>query len=170
MAGAGLALALPYYPGQDVPRYIEPERKQTIADQKNLRFALAGIIMVVLGWGLRNARDEEAYALGFIPFFLLTTASYYYYVARATLFIMHGADLSKLRNRVGLGWLLGTELITNCAAIFAGSERVFLIGNLSWALAGYTLLMTGWFVWESHRPDRDSSQAPAPSVPVSESE
>ena len=147
----GLALALPYYPGQDVPKFIELERKETIESQKPLRFAIAGVVMLLLGFGLRNARDEETYAVGFIPFFLLTTASYYYYVARATLVIMHAADLSKWRNRFGLAWLLGLEWFMNMAETAWPGQRVLGIGGLAWGIAIYTAALTVWFLVESYR-------------------
>ena len=146
----GLALALPYHPGQDTPKYIEDERKATIEAQKPLRYGIALLTMLALGWGLRNAKDEETFAFGFVPFFLLTTASYYYYVARATLLIMHAGDLSRLRNRVGLAVLLGLELWTNWAEVVLPGQRVFLIGGLSWGIMGYILLMAGWFLVESY--------------------
>lgn len=149
----GLALALPFTPWQDVPKYIEPERKETIEAQKPLRYALAALSMLALGWGLRNAKDEEAFAFGFIPFFLLTTASYYYYVARATLIILHAADLSKRRNRAGLALLLGLEVMTNGIEVVYPGERVLLVGSLAWGIAAYTLLMTLAFLLEARRAD-----------------
>ncbi len=145
----GLALALPYYPGQDVPKYIEAERKEKIEAQKPLRFGIAAGVMLLLGFGLRSARDEETYAVGFIPFFLLTTASYYYYVARATLIIMHGADLSKWRNRIGLAWLLGLEWFMNMAETVWPGERVLAVGGLAWGIAIYTVGLTIWLLVES---------------------
>ena len=154
----GLALALPYYPGQDVPKFIEPERKVKIEDQKPLRYGIAGVVMLVLGFGLRNARDEETYAVGFIPFFLLTTASYYYYVARATLMIMHAADLSKRRNRIGLAWLLSLEWFMNMAETVWPGQRVLAIGGLSWGIAIYTFGLTVWFLVESFDQKGDSSR------------
>ncbi len=152
----GLALALPFVPGDDVPKYIEDARKEKIEAQKPLRFALAGAVMLLLGWALRSAEDEEAYAVGFIPFFLLTTASYYYYIARATLVVMHAADLSRWRNRIGLAWLLGLELITLGAEIAFPGHRVLLIGNLAWGLAIYTAGLTVWMLVESHRRSQSS--------------
>ncbi|MEL6348413.1 MAG: hypothetical protein AAFV53_35230 [Myxococcota bacterium] len=157
----GLALALPYVPGQSVPKYIEPARKKRVEEQKTLRYGLAAVLMLALGWGLRNARDEETYAFGFVPFFLLTTASYYYYVTRATLFIMHAADLSKLRNRVGLSWLLGLELLCFWSEVVYPGHRVFLIGNLAWGLTGYIVLMAVWFIAESLGSSSESAEAQA---------
>jgi len=154
----GMAMALPYYPGQQVPTNIEEERKQLVEKQKPLRYGIAILILVAMGWGLRNAKDEEAFAFGFIPFFLLTTASYYYYAARATLIIMHASDLNKTRNLFGLVFLLGLELLTNFSEVVFPGHRVFLIGNLSWGLLIYALTMTVWISLENYR------NAKAPSV------
>ena len=174
----GLALALPYagpFGPQYVPpkvkrnkrrtervlgpRFIEPARKKLVESQKTLRYAIAGAVMLLLGWGLRNAEDDEAYAFGFVPLFLLTTASYYYYVARATLIVLHASDLSRLRNQVGLILLLLIEMFSNYATTIHGEYRVYLIGNLAWGLAVYTGIMTLWFVAESHLGKRGKAAA-----------
>ncbi len=115
--------------------------------------------MLLLGWGLRKSEDDEAYALGFVPLFLLTTASYYYYVARATLIVLHAADLTRVRNQVGLVLLLGIEMFSNYAATIHGDYRVYLIGNMAWGLLLYTGLMTLWFVAESHLSRRGQEAA-----------
>ena len=143
------------------PRFIEPARKKKVADQKTLRYALAGAVMLLLGWGLRKSEDDEAYALGFVPLFLLTTASYYYYVARATLIILHASNLKKTRNQVGLILLLLIEMFSNYAATIHGDYRVYLIGNLAWGLCIYTGVMALWFVAESHLGRRSGQEAAA---------
>jgi hypothetical protein len=174
----GMALALPYvgpFGPQHVPpsvkrnkrrtekvlgpRFIEPARKKVVESQKPLRYGLAGAVMLLLGWGLRKAEDDEAYALGFVPLFLLTTASYYYYVARATLIVLHAADLTRVRNQVGLVLLLGIEMFSNYAATIHGDYRVYLIGNMAWGLLLYTGLMTLWFVAESYLARRGQEAA-----------
>jgi hypothetical protein len=146
----GMALALPFR-GELNPKFIEPARKKKVEAQKPLRFAIAGVVMLLLGWGLRRARDDEAYAYGFVPFFLLTTASYYYYVVRAPLIVLHASDLSKRRNRYGLAFLLGLEWFTNWAEVTHPGHRVYLIGTLAWGLAVYVGAMTVWTIIESHR-------------------
>jgi hypothetical protein len=146
----GMALALPYR-GELKPKFIEPARKKKVEAQKPLRFAIAGVVMLLLGWGLRRARDDEAYAYGFVPFFLLTTASYYYYVVRAPLILLHASDLSKRRNRYGLAFLLGLEWFTNWAEVTHSGHRVYLIGTLAWGLGIYVAVMTVWTIIESHR-------------------
>lgn len=146
----GLALALPFK-GDLEPKYITREMKATIEDQKPLRFAVAGVILLLLGWGLRTARDDEAFAFGFLPFFLLTTASYYYYVARVTLVILHASDLKKPRHLFGLVWLLGLEGFTNWSETHHVDHRVYLIGMLAWGLTIYGGVMALWYLWDSRK-------------------
>jgi hypothetical protein len=153
----GLALALPYR-GELLPKYIEPERKQKVADQKPLRYGIAGFFILVMGWGLRNARDDEAFGFGFLPFFLLTTASYYYYIGRVTLAVIHASDLSKWRNRIGLSWLFLLEFFSNWAETNHPGHRVYLVGMLAWGLAVYTTVMCVWMLWEAQQSDRGEPQ------------
>ncbi|MEZ4319032.1 MAG: hypothetical protein R3F61_16070 [Myxococcota bacterium] len=164
----GLALALPFRgpwevrhppdPGREPCRFtpcrnIETWRKAEIGEQKPVRYGLALLVMIAMGWGLRNSRDDEAFGFGFIPIFLLTTMSYYYYIARVTLALVHASDLSKLRNQVGLVMLLGIELFSNWSESSWEGHRVFHIGYLSWALAVYAFVMMGMMLWEARLAD-----------------
>jgi hypothetical protein len=114
-----------------------------------------------MGWGLRRSSDDEAYGYGFLPFFLLTTASYYYYVARGTLAVLHGADLEKLRNRVGLTLVFAMEAFSNWAESTHPGHRSYLIGWLSWLLAIYALTMCIWLLVDAWRADRSEAEAPS---------
>jgi hypothetical protein len=150
----GLALALPFT--QDVtpdaaPKNITKETKATVEEQKPLRFALAGLVMAGLAWGLRRKEGDEAYAFGFLPFFLLTTASYYYYVARITLIVLHASRLDRPRHIFGLAWLMGLEAFSNWAETRFPEERVFLVGWLAWGLFAYAVGMVLWMGIESRR-------------------
>jgi hypothetical protein len=155
----GLALALPYR--GDTSKNIAKETKAVIEGQKPLRFAIAGVLMVALAWGLRRARDDEAYAFGFLPFFFLTTASYYYYVARITLVILHASDLRKPKHVFGLTWLLGLELFSNWAETRHPGHRVFLIGTLAWGLLIYSVVMAAWYLWDNRKAEAPAEPAPA---------
>jgi hypothetical protein len=146
----GLATALPFR-GDLLPKNLPKETKALIADQKPMRLALAGLALLALGVGSRRLRNDEAYALGFLPFFLLTTASYYYFVARATLILAHAADLRRPRNVVGLVLLLALEGFSNWAETAHPDHRVFLIGGLSWGLCLYTVVMAVWLLVEAFR-------------------
>lgn len=146
----GLALALPYK-GDLLPKNISKEIKRTVDEQKPLRFAIAGVVMLVLGFGLRRARDDESFAFGFLPFFLLTTASYYYYIARITLIVLHASDLKKPKHVFGLAWLVGLELFSNWAETRYEGHRVFLVGSLAWGLTVYSVVMAAWYAWDGRK-------------------
>lgn len=152
-----VGLALGYaYRGELRPKYISDQRKDEIKSQKVSRFAVALVLVLALGWALRKSPDDEAFGFGLIPMFLFATASYYYFVARITLYMVHAADLSRLRNRVGLAMLVGMELFSNWAETVYPGHRVYLIGHLSWLLSLYCLVMIGWLLWES-RPERSTT-------------
>lgn len=161
----GLALAIPFR-GETEPKFIEPSRKQAVADQKPLRYGIAAVLMLVMGWGLRRTRDDEAFGYGFVPFFLITTASYYYYVARVTLSLLHAAELTTWRNRIGLSLLFMLECFTNWAETSLPGHRVFLVGSLAWGLTAYTLLMAAWLLWEAREADRSDATLVSTAEPT----
>ncbi len=165
----GLALALPFR-GDLLPKNITTAEKEVIEHQKPLRYAISGIVMLVMGWGLRKRRDEEVFAYGFIPFFLLTTASYYYYIARWTLWVAHAAGLvkpdvgeSRTRHTAGLAMLAGIELFTNHSEVTYPDHRVYLIGGTAWLLLGYAVVMGVWLLVESHRTPPLTVEAGTPT-------
>ncbi len=149
----GLALGLAY-DGQVLPKIIDAGEKSQIESQRPLRYGLAAAFLVIVGWALRKARDEEALGFGFLPFFLLTTASYYYYVTRVTLTAIHAGDLDRWRNRIGLSALFGMELFCNWAETVYPEHRLFLIGWLAWLLAAYAVVMGVWLTWEARSGPR----------------
>lgn len=148
----GLALALTHRIGLDEPM-LSPARREAIGRQAPARLALAGALLLALGWALRRARDEEVVGFGFLPLFLLTTASYYYYVIRGTLVVVHAGALDQPRNRVGLAWLFALEAGSNAAETYFPGDRMFLIGYLAWGLLAYTLGMTAWLAYEARAAD-----------------
>jgi hypothetical protein len=154
--GLGLGMT---FDGGLTPKLLTKERKLVIKNQQPLRYGLSLLFLLVMGWGLRRSSDDEAYGFGFLPFFLLTTASYYYYVARATLAVLHAADLDRLRNRVGLTLLFTMELFSNWAEGAHPGHRSYLIGWLAWMLAAYALIMCVWVLVDARRAD--STDAPA---------
>ncbi len=155
----GFALALSTEPwlGTGIEKVITPDRKARIEAQQPLRYGLGLVGVVLLGLVLRKQRDEDAYAFGFLPFYLLTTASYYYYVARVPLVVVHAAGLDRWRNRVGLAMLLGLEVFCNWAESTFPGHRLFLIGDLAWGLLLYAVVQIAWMGWESF-----VTPAPAP--------
>lgn len=134
----GFALGLAYN-GKLLPTHISDEHKEKIQHQKPVRIFICTVLLLLLAWYLRNKDDDEAFAYGFIPFFLLTTASYYYAITRITLIILHASKLEHWRHRMALALLFGLELFCNWAETSYEGHRVFLIGFLSWGLTAYIL-------------------------------
>lgn len=152
----GMALALAFKGPFDIdplPKKLLRERKELIAEQKPLRYGLAVMMMIIMGWALRRTRDDEAYGYGFIPIFLLTTMSYYYYVARVTLTLVHSSDLGRYRNQVGLILLFGMEVFCNYAEFTYRENRLFLIGYLAWFLAFYTVVITCFLLYDARQEE-----------------
>ncbi len=147
---AGLALALPFR-GDVEPKNITKVMRRQVEEQKHLRYGIAAAFLLALGWALRRADDDEVYAFGFAPFFALTTASYYYYVSRATLILAHAARRTSWRHATGLAMLFGIDAFSNWAEVNHPEHRVYLIGYLGWMLCGYFLVMLVWAGAESMR-------------------
>ncbi len=141
------------YEGQFTPKIINEEHKRLILEQTTTTRILAAALLVALGYGMRKLRTDESFALGFLPFFLLATFSYYYAVARITLIIFHVSDLSKLRNRVGLSYLFFLEVMSNFIQTRFDGHRLFLIGSLSWGITVYTVGLIAWLLWEQKQSD-----------------
>lgn len=114
--------------------------------------------MFVIGYAVRNRRDDEAFGFGFLSFFGITTASYYYYVARVPLIIIHAGDLGQLRNRVGLAMLFALEMFSNWAQGHYPDHRMILISVLAWGLLLYGLMIVPWTAWDGRKPE----DVPAP--------
>jgi len=159
----GFAVAYSY-DGDKKHKYISDARKKFIADHGTERRLWALALLVPLGWALRRRRDDEAFAYGFIPFFMLSTATYYYFVARLTLVLIHAQDLSKRRNRVGLAVLMAIEIMSNYV-YNAGRKHTVYTGYLSWGLVGYVVLMTAWLVWDSYKGEDRAVEPDASAEP-----
>lgn len=153
----GLALALTHRVGLDEPA-ITDDRRKAIAAQAPIRAVVAGLLLLGLGWALRAARDEEVVGFGFLPLFLVTTASYYYYVARGTLVVVHAGALDRLRNRAGLAWLFALEAGSNAAENLFPGDRMFLVGYLAWGILAYAVGMIGWLAWEANAAEKAGAQ------------
>ena len=79
---------------------------------------------------------------------MLSTASYYYYICRATLIAWHASDLGRMRNRVFLAFLIGIELLTNAIHTIIPGHRVMLVGHLAWALTVYAVGLAFVLIYE----------------------
>ncbi len=153
--GLALAMSTPLSAGTEAPTNISREHKNLIEAQQPYRYAIAALLVLALGWVVRRVRDDEAYAYGFLPFFWITTASYYYYVARVTLILAHAADFERSwRHRTGLVMLFAIEVLTNWASVNVGKHRMVLIGSLAWMLVVYGLVQLIWMEIEARRKEK----------------
>lgn len=135
----GFALALAYDADITTER-INPKRRESIEKQTPIRIALALILLISFCATMKRLPLYESFAYGFIPFFLIFTASYYYYIVRVTLIVMHAGELSKTRHKVSLIYLLLIEAVSNWLSVSMPFQRVMHIGVLGWMLLGYVFL------------------------------
>lgn len=149
--GLALALATEPWTGMALEERISDETRARVEAQAPLRYVIAAVSVVALGFGLRRKGDDEAFAWGFLPFFAFTTASYYYYVARAPLVAVHAAGLDGARHRAGLAVLLALEAGSSALEVGATGHRMLLIGLLAWSLAAYAVLQVGWMILQDRR-------------------
>lgn len=135
----GFSLALSY-DGNFSENFIDREQKEIISRQAPYRIAVGIVLFLVFTSLAARLSTDEAYALGFIPFFLFLTASHYYLVIRSLLIIVHGAGLDKFRHRVSLAYLFLVEVAAHWMMIAYPDKRVAYIGVLGWLLTGYVFL------------------------------
>jgi hypothetical protein len=139
-----------------------PERIARIAASQTPSRVVALLLLGMLGWVIRRRTSPEAraesFALGFVPFFVLTTASYYYYVVRAPLVLIHGAS-TQTRHVLGLALLIVIEIFSNTAQQYLGGNRIFLIGWLGWLLLAYTLFAIVALFFEDRALHRRATEA-----------
>ncbi len=155
----GMAIALAYRGEIDEPWSFK--RIDRVERQEPIRKGIALVVLLALGWALRKCDRAEAYAMGFIAFFALATASYYYFIVRAPLILVHAHGAKKPRHLIALVWLLGIELFANLAQQFLGGNRIFVVGWMGWTLLAYCIGMIAVLIWESHRQTPDSETEPA---------
>lgn len=167
----GFAIALSY--SGDFERHrMSSSQRERIEDFAPVRYVLALGLLGALGWALRRKSAVEAFALGYVPFFLLATGTYYYHVARATLVLLHACFLvnsratsqvspwarsERLRHQVGLGFFFLLEVHSNLMFYFFDDQEVFWTGWLSWALTAYCVGMTVWLFRENRMQDGDAA-------------
>jgi len=144
-----------FYDGKLLPKILPTERKLQIKSYKNLHMFIAFGVLGAFAWFLRNRPDDEAFAYGFIPFFMLLTASYYYAVARILLIVIHAANIDRRRHRTALAILLALELFSNWAETSFEEHRVFLIGNLAWGLTLYSI----YIIWSLYKDEQEAKLA-----------
>jgi hypothetical protein len=156
----GLVIALTYRGETDL-QLISPEKKEMVAQIEPWVHGFGWILTAVFGiLFLSRAKDWEVVGLGMIPYFWLTTSSYYYYSMRLTAIVIHAADLSKTRNVVGLGLLFFIELFCNACEHINKGNRYFLISWMGILLTLYSIIMVSWFAydwWTGRKPILESA-------------
>jgi len=153
----GMAIAAAYR-GETEMLLINNAKRALVGELKPWVTSLGLMMSVLLGVFLTRRKSPEAIALGLLPFFWLTTSSYYYYVARLTGVIIHAQDLTKARNVFGLFMLFLMEFFSNATENLMPGNRYFHISNLCVLLTIYTvgiLVFLGVEWWQ----ERDKPEA-----------
>lgn len=154
------------YRGEDEKRLSKAQRKK-MRENRPLIFAIAGLILLGYGWVLRRKSDVEAFAFGYVPFFLLSTGTYYYHVARITLVMNHATGLDVLRHRVSLAFLFGLEIFSQLTLFHRPSYELVWTGWLSWGLTLYALGNLYWMWRESvDTTDQNPTNQPPTNQPL----
>ncbi len=155
---AGFAIGY-VFDGELKPRMLTKEDRKAVRETADDRRVWVWLILLPLAWGLRRKPTDEAFAFGFVPFFLLTTFSHYYAVCRVLLVVVHASDLSRLRNRVGLIALLGLDAYAGWSLTRYPGHWSYVLGMFSWGATAYCAGMTAWVVIESHTSDGVAANA-----------
>ncbi len=151
------------YRGEDRKR-LSTSQRVNLRESRPYIFACAGLILLGYAWVLRKKTDVEAFAFGYVPFFLLSTGTYYYHVARITLVMNHAHKLDGMRHRVSLAFLLGLEIFSQITLHLRPAYEVFWTGWLSWGLTLYALGNLAWMWRESLPVELPASTATDPPV------
>jgi hypothetical protein len=162
----GLAKALVFEGGLE-PKNLTAEGRAAIGALKPVTGFLALCLLIALALGVRTLPRDQAFALGFIPFFLLATAHDYHGVARVTLIVYHAARLENRWDRICLVWLLALELFASWATVSYPDHIAFRIGYLAWGTAIYVLLVTIFLArdWWRARPAAGPVSVKEPEIP-----
>ncbi|MCP4678520.1 MAG: hypothetical protein GY854_24025 [Deltaproteobacteria bacterium] len=164
----GLVIALTYRGETDL-KLISQEKKEMVEAMepyvRGIGFPLLLILFVLFA---SRRKDWEVVGLGMIPYFVLTTSSYYYYSLRMTAIVIHAADLSKVRNIVGLFMLFGIELFCNASEHVMRGNRYFLICWMGILLTLYCITMFGILIVEWWRDLRSKSSDKPEGPPTEE--
>ncbi len=147
------------YRAEDEKRLSKRQRER-MREARPFIFAVAALILLGYAWVLRRKSDVEAFAFGYVPFFLLSTGTYYYHVARMTLVMNHARGLNLLRHRVSLAFLLGLEIFSQFTLYSRPSHELFWTGWLSWGLTAYALGSLYWMWRETQSPSETTGGEP----------
>jgi len=143
----GLVIAAAYN-GETDQKLITDENKMEVKRiEGKVRF-FSIVMMILMGVFMGRKKDWEVVGLGLIPYFWLTTSSYYYYALRVTGVVVHASDLSKPRNIIGLLMLFAMELFSNASEHLNPGNRYFLVSVLCVMLAIYSFTQVAFLGWE----------------------
>ena len=137
----GFAKALVFEGGLE-PKYLTAEARAAIGALKPVTGFLALCLLIALALGVRTLPRDQAFALGFIPFFLLATAHDYHGVSRVMLIVYHASRMENRWDRICLIWLLVLELFSCWATVRYPDHIAFRIGYLAWGTTIYVLMVT----------------------------
>jgi hypothetical protein len=137
----GYAIAWVFDGSLDAGRLTD-EQRAWLADSRILRIVSIVGVLAVLGLGMKRLRPDEAFALGFIPFFMMMTFHDYYGVARVTLIVFHASRLDRPLDRACLIWLLALELFSHWARLEFLGHTAFRTGYLTWGMTLYAFVVS----------------------------
>jgi hypothetical protein len=141
-------LVVATYRGETEQKLIGAKRALAAELEKPVRYVALALCLVFCLLVTRTS-DWEAVGLAVMPYFWLTTSSYYYYVLRMTAIVIHASDLKKPRNIFGLAWLFALEIFSNWSeAIGMIGNRYFLISWLGIGLCVYSAAMFGFLGYD----------------------
>lgn len=144
----GLSIATSF--DWELARKLSESDRTRLIENRPLSYGLGVLVLLLFGFALRKKSQVEAFAFGYVPFFLLSTGTYYYHVARITLVVSHASSLEKLRHRVSLGFLLILEVFSQIMLAYFARYELFWTSILSW---GIFLYCVGSLVWILNEED-----------------
>lgn len=140
-------LVVATYRGETEQKLIGSKRALAEELEKPVRAVALALTLLFCLLVLRVS-DWEAVGLAVMPYFWLTTSSYYYYALRMTAIVIHASDLRKPRNVFGLAWLFALEIFSNW------SQAIGMVGNeyflISWLGIGLCVYSAAMFAFLAH--------------------
>lgn len=146
----GLPIAVVYR--AENKKNLSKKQRTALRENKHITYALGALILLGYAFVLRKKTDVESFAFGYVPFFLLSTGTYYYHVARVTLVMNHAHQLSGWRHRVSLAFLFGLEIFSQLTLARRPEYELYWTGWLSYGLTAYALMNLAWMLRETREP------------------
>lgn len=148
LASRHIGLAVTFiFEGGLLPRHITPEQKEAVHELQTITRTVGVAYLAILGFGMGRLTRDQAFALGFLPFFMLVLAHDYHGVARVTLVVYHVSRLENRWDRICLAWLLALEVFAGWALVAYSDHVAFRIGYLAWGTAIYAVMVAAPLCW-----------------------